>query len=81
VKTSFSLSLACSVLALSLTAGEIAPCVHLLRGEFVQGRQPDGTLVAGDLVTLPVPFLDTAKPLVWKEALARLSKVKFERLV
>ncbi|HEX6097031.1 MAG TPA: MBL fold metallo-hydrolase [Thermoanaerobaculia bacterium] len=233
MKTSFSLSLACSVLALSLTAAagesiaEIAPRVHLLRGEFVQGRQPDGntvlfmrpmgaivvdtgrheahtraildfakprmvinthwhldhiggnalirreapdvkiyaspalddalkgflanyakqleeaianttgeeqqryrtelaliqsgralapdeviaaprtidglevhlekdavtagdlwvfdkktgTLVAGDLVTLPVPFLDTAKPLVWKEVLARLSRVKFERLV
>jgi glyoxylase-like metal-dependent hydrolase (beta-lactamase superfamily II) len=227
VKTSFSLSLACSVLALSLTAGEIAPNVHLLRGAFSAGQQPDGntviferprgaividtgrheahtraildfvkpkvvinthwhldhiggnalirrevpyvkiyasaalddalkgflanyakqlegviaktsgeeqqryrtelaliqsgralapdevitgtrtidglevhlekdavtagdlwildkksgTLVAGDLVTLPVPFLDTAKPLVWKKALARLSKVKFERLV
>ncbi|HET8772991.1 MAG TPA: MBL fold metallo-hydrolase [Thermoanaerobaculia bacterium] len=40
-----------------------------------------GTLVAGDLVTLPVPFLDTAKPLAWKDALARLSKVDFTRLV
>lgn len=227
MKTSFSLSLACSVLALSLTAGEIAPNVHLLRGSFTPGQQPDGntviferpkgaividtgrheahtraildfvkprvvinthwhldhiggnalirrevpyvtiyaspalddalkgflasyakqledaiakttgeeqqryrtelaliqsgralapdevitgtrtidglevhlekdavtagdlwildkksgTLVAGDLVTLPVPFLDTAKPRVWKETLVRLSRVKFERLV
>lgn len=40
-----------------------------------------GILVAGDLVTLPVPFLDTAKPLVWKDALARLAKVEFTRLV
>lgn len=39
------------------------------------------TLVAGDLVTLPVPFLDTAKPLVWKDVLARLSKMDFTRLV
>jgi glyoxylase-like metal-dependent hydrolase (beta-lactamase superfamily II) len=40
-----------------------------------------GTLVAGDLVTLPVPFLDTAKPKVWQEALARLASVEFQRLV
>jgi glyoxylase-like metal-dependent hydrolase (beta-lactamase superfamily II) len=39
------------------------------------------TLVAGDLVTLPVPFLDTACPQKWKSALDRLSSVKFERLV
>ncbi|MGZ8709833.1 MAG: MBL fold metallo-hydrolase [Thermoanaerobaculia bacterium] len=39
------------------------------------------TLVAGDLVTLPVPFLDTAKPRVWQETLARLSSVDFTRLV
>ena len=47
MKTSFSLSLACSVLALSIAAApvEIAPGVHLLRGEFVPGRQPDGNTV------------------------------------
>lgn len=39
------------------------------------------TLVAGDLVTLPVPFLDTAKPRAWQEALAKIAKVDFERLV
>lgn len=40
-----------------------------------------GTLVAGDLVTWPVPFLDTAKPKVWQATLARLAKVKFKRLI
>ena len=39
------------------------------------------TLVAGDLVTLPVPFLDTACPAKWKDALDRLAAVRFERLV
>jgi glyoxylase-like metal-dependent hydrolase (beta-lactamase superfamily II) len=40
-----------------------------------------GTLAAGDLVTLPVPFLDTACPPAWREALARLSAQPFQRLV
>ena len=39
------------------------------------------TLVAGDLVTLPAPFLDTACPEGWKAALSRLAAVDFERLV
>jgi glyoxylase-like metal-dependent hydrolase (beta-lactamase superfamily II) len=39
------------------------------------------TLVAGDLITLPGPFLDTACPLKWKEALDRLAAVKFDRVV
>jgi glyoxylase-like metal-dependent hydrolase (beta-lactamase superfamily II) len=39
------------------------------------------TLVAGDLVTLPVPFLDTAKPKVWQDALERLASIDFKRLV
>ena len=39
------------------------------------------TLVAGDLITLPVPFLDTACPLTWKAALDRLAAVKFDRVV
>jgi glyoxylase-like metal-dependent hydrolase (beta-lactamase superfamily II) len=39
------------------------------------------TLVAGDLVTLPVPFLDTAKPKGWQTALAELAAVPFRRLV
>jgi glyoxylase-like metal-dependent hydrolase (beta-lactamase superfamily II) len=40
-----------------------------------------GTLAAGDLVTLPVPFLDTACPPAWRQALQRLSAQRFERLV
>ena len=40
-----------------------------------------GVLVAGDLVTLPVPFLDTACPARWKESLDRLAKTDFELLV
>jgi glyoxylase-like metal-dependent hydrolase (beta-lactamase superfamily II) len=43
--------------------------------------QASGTLAAGDLVTLPVPFLDTACPPAWREALARLSAQPFQRLV
>ncbi len=38
-------------------------------------------LVAGDLVTLPVPFLDTACPTRWRSALERLSKTDFRVLV
>lgn len=38
-------------------------------------------LAAGDLVTLPVPFFDTACPAHWRAALARLDKVDFAMLV
>lgn len=38
-------------------------------------------LVAGDLVTMPGPFLDTACPSGWKEALDRIADVDFEILV
>jgi glyoxylase-like metal-dependent hydrolase (beta-lactamase superfamily II) len=38
-------------------------------------------LLAGDLVTLPVPFLDTACPQHWQAALGRLSAVRFKLLV
>jgi glyoxylase-like metal-dependent hydrolase (beta-lactamase superfamily II) len=39
------------------------------------------TLVAGDLVTLPVPLLDTACSSGWREALATLDGMDFARLV
>ena len=39
------------------------------------------TLVAGDLVTLPVPFLDTACPAGWRKALEDLRDQPFTRLV
>jgi glyoxylase-like metal-dependent hydrolase (beta-lactamase superfamily II) len=38
-------------------------------------------LIAGDLVTLPAPFLDTACPAGWQAALAHLAAVDFARLV
>ncbi len=38
-------------------------------------------LVAGDLVTLPVPLLDTACPTGWKKALAALAATDFTVLV
>ncbi len=38
-------------------------------------------LVSGDLVTLPVPFLDTACPAGWSSALDRLDRVQFNTLI
>ena len=38
-------------------------------------------LAAGDLVTLPVPFLDTACPARWRDALGTLAKQDFKVLV
>lgn len=38
-------------------------------------------LAAGDLVTLPVPFFDTACPARWSAAMARLGELPFEKLV
>ena len=40
-----------------------------------------GVLFAGDLVTLPAPFLDTACPARWNETLDRLAKTNFELLI
>ena len=40
-----------------------------------------GVLAAGDLVTLPVPLLDTACPAGWRESLSRLSATSFRVLV
>ena len=39
------------------------------------------TLAAGDLVTLPAPFFDTACPPQWSAALGRLEALPFKRLV
>jgi glyoxylase-like metal-dependent hydrolase (beta-lactamase superfamily II) len=38
-------------------------------------------LIAGDLVTLPVPFLDTACPEHWKNALGHLAQADFKTLI
>ena len=40
-----------------------------------------GTLMTGDLVTLPVPFLDTADPEGWAAALDRLVKIDAKLIV
>ena len=40
-----------------------------------------GLLASGDLVTLPVPFLDTACPQGWRKALDTLHAVSFKLLV
>lgn len=40
-----------------------------------------GLLASGDLVTLPVPFLDTACPQGWRKALDSLHSVAFKLLV
>ncbi|WP_156255186.1 MBL fold metallo-hydrolase [Sandarakinorhabdus oryzae] len=39
------------------------------------------SLLSGDLVTLPAPFLDTACPGGWRAALADISNVRFARLI
>jgi glyoxylase-like metal-dependent hydrolase (beta-lactamase superfamily II) len=40
-----------------------------------------GVLMAGDLVTLPAPFLDTACPKRWQAALGRLARTNFKLLI
>jgi glyoxylase-like metal-dependent hydrolase (beta-lactamase superfamily II) len=40
-----------------------------------------GVLAAGDLVTLPAPLFDTACPVRWQAALARLAQVRWRVLV
>lgn len=40
-----------------------------------------GVLAAGDLVTFPAPFLDTACPVGWSKALAAIASVPFKTLI
>lgn len=40
-----------------------------------------GVLAAGDLVTLPVPFFDTACPARWSAALAQIEQLPFQKLI
>jgi hypothetical protein len=40
-----------------------------------------GVLIAGDVVTLPAPFLDTACPAKWQATLDRLAEAKFDLLI
>jgi glyoxylase-like metal-dependent hydrolase (beta-lactamase superfamily II) len=60
--------------------------VHLVKhaataGDLWMFDRATGTLIAGDLVTLPVPFLDTACPSGWSSALADLDRVDFKTLI
>lgn len=59
--------------------------VHLERaatqGDLWLLDRESGVLVAGDLVTLPAPFLDTACPARWKQALARIAAAEWRTLV
>jgi len=69
---------------------------HLLRGRKLRiGYAPNAVtagdlwvfdpsthvLAAGDLVTLPVPLLDTACPAGWQKALGEIAALDFEKLV
>ncbi|HEX8172318.1 MAG TPA: MBL fold metallo-hydrolase [Thermoanaerobaculia bacterium] len=60
--------------------------VHLERNAVTAGDvwlvdDASGIVIAGDLVTLPVPFFDTACPRDWRAALARLGALDFRTLV
>jgi len=51
------------------------------RGDLWLYDAPNRFLATGDLVTLPVPFLDTACPAKWSAALAKLDALDFARAV
>jgi glyoxylase-like metal-dependent hydrolase (beta-lactamase superfamily II) len=59
--------------------------VHLeraaTRGDVWLLDRQSRVLIAGDLVTLPAPFLDTACPQRWSAALDRLAAANFEILI
>lgn len=54
----------------TVTAGDVWILDHKTR-----------VLISGDLVTLPAPFLDTACPYRWAQALSHLSEQKFDWLI
>jgi glyoxylase-like metal-dependent hydrolase (beta-lactamase superfamily II) len=60
--------------------------IHLERSAVTAGDvwifdRKTRVLISGDLVTLPAPFLDTACPTRWAQALARLAAERFEWLI
>lgn len=66
----------------SLTLGGRTFQINLARHAVTSGDvwlydQQSGVAVLGDLVTLPVPFLDTACPEGWRAALAQISDARF----
>lgn len=54
----------------AVTAGDVWILDHKTR-----------VLISGDLVTLPAPFLDTACPYRWAQALSHLAEQKFDWLI
>jgi glyoxylase-like metal-dependent hydrolase (beta-lactamase superfamily II) len=55
---------------------------HAVTGGDVWVFDPETrVLLAGDLVTLPAPFFESACPARWRDALTRLENEPFERLV
>ncbi len=50
-------------------------------GDVWQIDATSGTLIAGDLVTLPAPLFDTACPSRWQESLQWLSESEFKLLI
>ena len=54
----------------TVTAGDVWILDHKTR-----------VLISGDLVTLPAPFLDTACPYRWAQALSHLSEQRFDWLI
>lgn len=60
--------------------------LHLERSAATEGDlwlrdSARGIVIAGDLVTLPVPFFDTACASGWEDALGRIATTSFDRLV
>lgn len=50
-------------------------------GDIVVFDRASRVLVTGDLITLPAPFLDTACPNRWRDALDRLARTDFELVI
>ncbi len=63
----------------SLMVGLVGPAVTA--GDVWIQDPATRVMIAGDLVTLPVPFLDTACPEGWQAALDRLARFDFQVLV
>lgn len=71
---------------LTLNLGERAVELHVAPHAVTEGDvwvwdPASRTLIAGDLVTLPVPLFDTACPEGWQDALQALDTVEFATLI
>ncbi len=70
----------------SVTIAGRAPELHVEQSAVTAGDiwvfdPTTQVLIAGDLVTLPAPFFDTACPARWQTALRTLSQQRFARLI